>query len=775
HIHAGAIAMLCDFGYVNGDGTGRFYPDSPVKVQDCLKILIHALGYGIAAEGKGGYPAGYIAVANQLRLTKQLDRTMQQNATRGDVVSMVYYALYAELFEQGYSADGSFSKSDETLKDRLLNKDDIGHTSGVVTADYDTWLVRPLADIEENEIEIDGVRYTSGNIDARSLLGKRVEAYYRREDSGEKTILNIALSNKNKETVVDADKMESLADGALFFFDENDRRSKITFAPDAVYVYNNRVLTSYVPEDLVITQGRYVCIDNDADDLCEYAFIYQYESSVVDRVNPNGCIYLKNELLISGKNYVVIDEDDDRLSYRLYDGQGKTVTLADIEKDNTITVYKSKDGTFTQIVVSDQTVNGRIEEISGDGFVVIGGESYKQARGINLNGLSAGNDVTAFINDLGEIVYIEEGESTNLRYGYIVASRKEGLSQCSVKILVAGDLKNANEVDEESEDEETIPVLLCHNSEIVVAELENQVKVDGRRISAEDALSSLGTNVPVKFKLSAEGKLNHIERLPVEFGTTDAAKKMKYNAKDRIFGGQVTVNPFGVNEETKVICIPANSGASEEDMMTLIKIDNRDADVSYLASGYENDADTQCVKLLVIIEDMHAAVAQNITKSSSIGIVQRSYVKNENGEELLVVAVLTEEGEVQLTVKDVSGDSGDTNRLQKGDFIIYKLNNDGYLVNARLIKSLDSDLTHNVSNSGSEGKNGAITGKVIGINRLQIRNDANNLARIHSLHVQAGNAAYTVELSARNLPNIYIYNKRTKSAVKGTFDDVMYG
>lgn len=768
HIHSGAIALIDRLGFVSGDGNGYFYPDKSITVQECLKILVHSVGYEIAAQGKGGYPNGYVAIANQLELTKGLGRTLQQNATRGDVTEMVYHALYVDLLEQSYSYNGDFSKSGTTLKDRISFKEDIRHANGVVTANYNTWLVHPISDIEPDEIEVEGIRYNCGNVDSTKLIGRRVELYYREEASGKKTILNIALSDKNEETVVFEEDLGLFENGKLTYTDKNNHKDTVSFDSNVVYVYNNRVLTTYTQEDLHISQGRYECIDNNADNFCDYVFIYEYENSVVERVNPNGCIYLKNELLIDGKNYVAIDDDSERFKYKLCDAQGNTLSLEDVSKGNSITVYISKDKTFVHIVVSNNIINGKIEQMSDDEDIVIAGNSYGQSKNINTAMLVLGTDVIAYINEFNEIVYLEENDSENSRYGYVVACAKDGLSTYMAKIIVSGDVVNDVEIDETSDDEEEISVLLCKNSEVIIAELEKKVKFNGEKVSAEYVASNLNNNVPVKFKIAENGKISIVDEIPLEYGSV--VTKMDYNAKDRIFGGISGVSPFGVDDNTKVICVPTNGSADEEDMLTQIKIDNRDASVRYLASGYERDEDSKCVKLLMIIADMVSDTALNITKNSEIGIVQKSFVKIDDGDELHIVEVLSGDGEVQLVAKEVSGDNGDTDYLKTGDFIIFETNVEGYLVNSKIIKSLSNNPRHNKASSGVTG---SITGIVTNISRLEINNE--KVSRVHVIDVLAGNTTYRVEIPARNIPDFYIYDKEINKSKLGSIDDIMYG
>ena len=49
-------------GLVQGNGV-NFEPEREMTFAETVKMLVCALGYKVAAESAGGYPAGYISVA----------------------------------------------------------------------------------------------------------------------------------------------------------------------------------------------------------------------------------------------------------------------------------------------------------------------------------------------------------------------------------------------------------------------------------------------------------------------------------------------------------------------------------------------------------------------------------------------------------------------------------------------------------------------------------------------------------------------------------------
>ena len=78
---------------INGDGMGNFNPDQNITNEEIIKMLVCLLGYSEMAEAKGGYPAGYTAVASQYGITNGLKLRANTPALRNDVAIMISNAL----------------------------------------------------------------------------------------------------------------------------------------------------------------------------------------------------------------------------------------------------------------------------------------------------------------------------------------------------------------------------------------------------------------------------------------------------------------------------------------------------------------------------------------------------------------------------------------------------------------------------------------------------------------------------------------------------------
>jgi len=86
------ISRAAAFGIINGMGDGTFLPDTDITYQQAIKMVVCALGYGVDAERRGGYPHGYVMTAMDLGLAPS-PAVMTENADRGDVMIMLSKAL----------------------------------------------------------------------------------------------------------------------------------------------------------------------------------------------------------------------------------------------------------------------------------------------------------------------------------------------------------------------------------------------------------------------------------------------------------------------------------------------------------------------------------------------------------------------------------------------------------------------------------------------------------------------------------------------------------
>jgi len=122
HAYIADVNALSDLGIINGDSNGNVYPDEPVTWNQAIKIILSAMGYSVLCEASGGYPAGYVSIANRINLTENIGYEGDSNLSYDNAIALLWNAVDINIYEQsGYGTSQKFEVSDETLLSRYHN------------------------------------------------------------------------------------------------------------------------------------------------------------------------------------------------------------------------------------------------------------------------------------------------------------------------------------------------------------------------------------------------------------------------------------------------------------------------------------------------------------------------------------------------------------------------------------------------------------------------------------------------------------------------------
>lgn len=87
------IGRAAELGIVNGYGDGRFGPSDSVAYEQAITMIIRALGHEHFAIEAGGYPDGYIEVANNQGYTTGISALKGMPLSRNQVAIIIYNAI----------------------------------------------------------------------------------------------------------------------------------------------------------------------------------------------------------------------------------------------------------------------------------------------------------------------------------------------------------------------------------------------------------------------------------------------------------------------------------------------------------------------------------------------------------------------------------------------------------------------------------------------------------------------------------------------------------
>lgn len=87
------VGIAAELGIVGGYGNGKFGPSDPVTYEQAVTMVIRAVGGEPEAVDVGGYPDGYISVAEENGLLNGISSRTGDPMSRADVAVILYNCL----------------------------------------------------------------------------------------------------------------------------------------------------------------------------------------------------------------------------------------------------------------------------------------------------------------------------------------------------------------------------------------------------------------------------------------------------------------------------------------------------------------------------------------------------------------------------------------------------------------------------------------------------------------------------------------------------------
>ena len=789
------ITMLSSVGLLNGDPDGNFYPDNTVTYAEATKILVCMLGFKSEAEANGGFPLGYMATGSKLGLTHGIAADMDKGLDRASAMRMVYNSLDADRLVPTYGTNEAVISS-QTYRDLLMGKEDDGlvEIEGVVTANFESYILDPVYEMEKWQVQIDGQLFDKGDTNIDEYVGMKVKAFVRVDRNLQFNVIkNFELSKDNSVVDIDVQDVGTMtASGIEYTPNDANKSVKKSFDQNVQFLYNGRPITSEEAEAIdieAINDGTIKLISNQQGSNINVVFINEYQSFVVERVRADAKrIYLANEKLYQNAKYLNLDEDKYDISVVLKDAEGKDIELEAINEGDVITIYGSNDGTLLKIYACNNTVSGVIQTVVGDKRTMeIDGQAYDVEKSVSLNEM-VGRNVIARLNYLGKVADLEEELGTAGNYAAIVGMALDSNFGETLKLhmVIPGLIKDdTEEVESDDPSQQDIPMIAAQNESLVNMEVSARARFNNNSYSAKELESALnaqmkkdGTNyLVVSYSTDSNGYVRKIEtvekapQMPIQYDSngnikTIIAGEKQYNAYEKTFGK--SGGAFGLDEKTLGLCIPSNTGISDDDYLARIEMNNAQ---QYYVMAYEYNEDTRCPDLVVFNAEMHFETTGSITTKSKIGIVADNIVTvDEDGNEQKGISLMTPDGElVEATVSEDTNNTANFGLLKPGDLIYYSMDAKDRLDGYELIKSVDP-IPGDMHDKTQEKE--IYVGKIKNVDYKVVSNTLNKW--VDTMTVEgAGVDEYQYEVPRTSTPPIYIFNAKKKTVEMGEADDFL--
>lgn len=462
HWAAGYVNYASNYGIIAGRGNGIFDPEAPVTYEEIVKMVVAMLGYTPVANVKGGYPTGYLYVANNmLKITKGATGVTGDAAKRWVVARLLFNSLEAKIMEQETwsASDPEYVQGDQTLLKDFL---EVTKIEGVVTS---TFYANETVDKDDQEIEItttvidgytaknyddrdseyefdttpgDPYAFEANNTGAENYFGYTITAYVKSFEEDDELVAIAPKGNKNSTLEIAFDEFEAdswkdnKANYYTFEYYEDLEDEKPVVAKvvkevaekdqdDAMYFLNGELgdiaslesdITSVYGEDCEL-DGNVRFLDNDGNGIYDFVFVETTSKEIaVKSIN-------EKNYKVTGKTgtaSMVLDPDSDDYYVAFYK-DGAVASFEDIAEDDILSVIELYDGNVKKVYISSETVVGRVTSTTKN--LKIAGNIYSQSNQYGAT-ISKGDEGTFFLNYNGKIAYSEAEKVSGGNYAFVL-------------------------------------------------------------------------------------------------------------------------------------------------------------------------------------------------------------------------------------------------------------------------------------------------------------------------------------------------------------------
>lgn len=412
--YADGVYAAYDMGWVSK--TDKFEPQRFITMQESVKILVEALGYGITADMAGGYPFGYETVAGSLGLYDGVNRS-EETVSRESAIMLIKNAISSPRMRIVH--DGAAVKYEETDEDILQSIYNITEIKGIITRTAYNSLDGNEPDGLGDGIGIDGYNYDYDGSVGYDILGTKHRAFIQTEGENKKII---CLTDLSERISFDLQDFDEKTDNRITYYIENKTKS-VRISRDAEIIYNGRKVTGNTDGLFTSGAGSVMLADNNGDGTYDVVFLNRFSYM-------SAGAYDGYSETIRDRNAAEFSVSLEKCAYIVLDETQTPMDLYDIAEGDIFRVIKSADNGFVQMLRCKNVVQGMISEINADeNSLRIDDTEYFMSeyfKKVFLNRVKSADKGTFYVSD--NVVVSVTGESSSMMYGYL---RKVGYEDYS--------------------------------------------------------------------------------------------------------------------------------------------------------------------------------------------------------------------------------------------------------------------------------------------------------------------------------------------------------
>lgn len=547
HWAVSEIGYAYSMGMVNGVSDRLFAPDEPATFNQAVKMTVALLGYDFMAKAKGGYPNGYLYVANNLKLITNTFTYGENPITRGDMAIIIANALETEIADTYAIGKGDAGIETQMQKGRYLMSEYLGvkKLEARVNAHYYGSVSGRIPE-QADEVIIGDTLLKTGEVDVLNSLGENVVAYVKDEKNGSApTLLFMERASTTKVAEFTADVVESVTNDKITYIAEGKER-RINISGANLYV-NGLEASSLTGVNL--SNATYKFIENGAHG--DILLVDAYTNAAVKSASANlEMLYMEETSPVDLKDY-------DR--FILKNTEGKDITLSDVKPWNIVS-YRDINRNGEKIfygIVSNFGAEGNLTSIGEAGDyteLYIDETPYKVSADLFGTIPALGTKIKIYTDYLGHIAAIDDN-ITGYTYGYLVdAGRGKRTENMQFKIFT-------------------------HTGEMKIFTAMNKVILNGIKTEDEDLESKTvifpggdGTNATrqlIRYELNSKGEIKSLDTAAEGVIAPNNRETFGRNfyAEDKAEGRWVKTfaSRYIMDENTVYFIVPDPSEEAEDD------------------------------------------------------------------------------------------------------------------------------------------------------------------------------------------------------------------
>ncbi len=417
--NAAGINALYEAGIVSGYRR-LFRPDEIITLDEALKIMLTAGNYQVVADRLGGYPSGYLAMANRLDI---IPACKDVNAlTYQEAFLLLYRMLTASALDIASIDDENninYQESGDTLLGILW---DVYLAEGRLNACY-------TASANGVTIFKDGLMIGGEVYDCQS--GKNYETsifsivnyVYKKRDGEKSFVIYLTDSAKNKEPLmISSDLLESFDTNAytIHYRTRSDALRSKALERNAKIYYNGSLyqdsLSEVMDEFLHGQTNGSITIKSDPTE-GEAVLIKSYRPMVVAYTDEKKEIFYN--MSDPGNNIDI----NDYFNVSITNTNGEEITPS-ISGVTVLSVAASRDKAYLEMVVCKDMVSGIVKTILdkgdyqeitvGEKAVKLGSSYSAQGIPVNING-----NYVFYLDQFGYVIYAQTLKNSDYKVGFL--------------------------------------------------------------------------------------------------------------------------------------------------------------------------------------------------------------------------------------------------------------------------------------------------------------------------------------------------------------------